>query len=272
MSNLKTKASREAARQRAYWDALSPAYHRITRINSRDFHYGPQIPGESRLKILPPLRAGMSALELGCGGAQNSLWLARKGLTCTALDVSEKQLCHARKLAGAEKLEIKFIRGTIEDVPRTLRGAGLFEFIHSSHAFEFVDDPCACVENAARLLKPGGTFMLSTVHPVYNGEWTALETDDENVEWGRFLKNYFSPEDDCRDDHGGVKIRSRAYPVSAWFGWLRGAGLDVTQLLEPRAIFKRAPYTSRDWAANVEGELDAIPSTVIFLANKGKNL
>jgi len=267
---MKPKANREAARQRAYWNALAPAYHRVTRINFRDFHYGPQIPGEGRLKILPPLRPGMSALELGCGGAQNSLWLARKGLACTALDVSEQQLCHARKLASAEKLEIQFLRGTIENLPRILRGAGLFDFVHSSHAFEFVDDPCVCVENAARFLKPGGTFMLSTVHPVYNGDWVELETDGNQTEWGRFLKNYFTPEDDCRDDYGNVKIRSRAYPVSAWFGWLRGAGLDVTQLLEPRAVFKRAPYTSKDWAANVEGEMDAIPSTVIFLAEKRK--
>jgi len=265
MSTLKAKGKNEAARQQAYWDALSATYHKITRIDSRDFHYGPQIPGERKLKILPPLRRGMTALELGCGAAQNTLYLARKGLDCTALDVSSAQLRHAAKLAKAENLAPKFLQGSIEHFPRLLADTEPFDFIHSSHAFEFVDDPCACIANVARFLKPGATFMLSTVHPVYNGDWVECEN-----EWGRLLKNYFMPEDDCRDDFGNVVIRSRAYPVSAWFGWLRGAGLDVTQLLEPRAIFKRAPYTSRDWAANVEGELDAIPSTIIFLATKNK--
>jgi SAM-dependent methyltransferase len=206
----------------------------------------------------------MTALELGCGAAQNTLHLARKGLRCTALDVSRAQLRHAQKLAQAENLAPTFLHGPIEHFPRLLADKTPFDFIHSSHAFEFVDDPCACVANAARFLKPGGAFMLSTVHPVYNGEWLELEDDG----WGRFLKNYFLPEDDCRDDFGNVKIRSRAYPVSAWFGWLRGAGLEITQLLEPRALFKRAPYTSKDWAANAHGELDAIPSTIIFLAEK----
>ena len=261
----------EAARQRAYWDALAPEYHRITRINSRDFHYGPQIPGESRLRILPPLGPGMTALELGCGAAQNTLWLCRKGVECAALDVSGEQLCHAERLAKAEGFAPRFLRGPIETFPKLLDAKERFDFIHSSHAFEFVDDPCACVANAARFLKPGGTLMLSTVHPVYNGEWIELENEDAPNEWGRFLKNYFTPEDDCRDDFGGVKIRSRAYPVSAWFGWLRSAGLDVTQLLEPRAIFKRAPYTSDDWAANEAGELDAIPSTIVFLAEKRRH-
>jgi len=262
----------EAARQRAYWDALAPEYHRITRINSRDFHYGPQIPGESRLQILPPLGPGMTALELGCGAAQNTLWLCRKGVECAALDVSGEQLCHAERLAKAEGFAPRFLRGPIETFPKLLDAKERFDFIHSSHAFEFVDDPCACVANAARFLKPGGTLMLSTVHPVYNGEWIELENEDAPNEWGRFLKNYFTPEDDCRDDFGGVKIRSRAYPVSAWFGWLRSAGLDVTQLLEPRAIFKRAPYTSDDWADH-EGHLHAIPTTIIFVATgrkKGK--
>ena len=256
----------EAKRQQAYWDALAPAYHRVTRINSRDFHYGPQIPGESRLKILPPLRPGMTALELGCGAAQNTLWLCRRGLRCAALDVSREQLRHAARLAGAEGFAPRLLHGPIEKFPGLLAAGERFDLVHSSHAFEFVENPCACVANAARFLRPGGTLMISTVHPVYNGEWIALENNGAGAAWGRFLKNYFTPEDDRRDDHGGVVIRSRAYPASAWFGWLRGAGLDVTQLLEPRAIFARAPYTSRDWAANENGEMDAIPSTIIFLA------
>ncbi len=269
MSIPKTKRA-EAARQKAYWDALADIYQEITRIDSHDFHYGPQIPGESKLQILPPLLPGMTALELGCGAAQNTLWLLRKGLHCTALDVSRAQLRHAARLAKEEGLAPKFICGAIEKFPKLLGAAPPFDFIHSSHAFEFVDDPCALIEEVARFLKPGGMFMLSTVHPTYNGDWIALENDDGEVEWGRFLKNYFLPEDDRRDDYGNVSIRSRAYPVSAWFGWLRGAGLDVVQLLEPRAIFRNAPYTSRDWAANEEGELDAIPSTVIFIAQKRK--
>lgn len=265
--NVKKKNA-ESAAQHAYWNALSDEYQAITRINSRDFHYGPQIPGESQLKLLPHFKRGMTALELGCGAAQNTLYLLRKGLECTAVDVSRQQLRHAARLAKAEGFAPTLICSPIETVGKKLPDGARFDFVHSSHAFEFVDDPCAVVEAAASFLKPGGTLMVSTVHPVYNGEWTAFENDDGTCEWGRFLKNYFEPEDDCRDDYGGTTVRSRAYPVSDWFGWLRGAGLNVMHLLEPRAVFDNAAYTSEAWAANEAGELDAIPSTIIFVAKK----
>ena len=42
--------------QRDYWDALSPAYAAITRIREDDFHFGPQIPGDRELRILPDLQ------------------------------------------------------------------------------------------------------------------------------------------------------------------------------------------------------------------------
>ena len=93
--------------QRNYWNCLSSKYQRMMRISCDDFHYGPQIPGDSVLRLLPPLQPGMRALELGCGAAQNSIFLARKGLDCTALDISSEQLAHARKLAAAAGVKIE---------------------------------------------------------------------------------------------------------------------------------------------------------------------
>lgn len=87
--------------QRAYWDALAPEYARITRIRTDDFHWGPQIPGERELRLLPSLGPGSSALELGCGEGQNSVFLAKKGVRCEAIDVSEAQLSFARGLAAS---------------------------------------------------------------------------------------------------------------------------------------------------------------------------
>ena len=82
--------------QRRYWNAIAADYRAITRIDGSDFHYGPLLPGERKLRLLPPLTPGMTALELGCGEGQNSLYLARLGLQCTALDISEAQLSYAR--------------------------------------------------------------------------------------------------------------------------------------------------------------------------------
>ena len=259
----------ETDRQRAYWDALAPAYAAITRIREDDFHFGPQIPGDRDLRILPGLPPGATALELGCGGGQNSVFLAsRRGLRCTALDVSEAQLSRARARAVAAGAAVEFLRSPIEGFEAAVGPDRRFDLVHSSHALEFVEDPAAAVRAMARAAAPGGWVMVSTVHPLFNGQWIEGEFEDEDgrdagdAGAGLFLPNYFSPPDDVRDDAFGHAV-SRAWPVSAWFGWFRDAGLSVERLAEPAATAD-APYTSDDWADH-GGQLDRIPSTIILL-------
>ena len=253
--------------QGSYWDSISDNYHRITRINCADFHYGPQIPGESSLRILPKFKKGMTALELGCGGAQNSIWLAKQGVDCTAMDISEEQLSHARELVGKNGVEIRLLQGSLETFRKHV-GDQKFDFVHSSHAMEFVDDPATVIREMASCLKPGGTLMISTVHPIYNGDWISCEYGEEGDDTaanGQLITSYFEPPDDIRDEDGRHVV-SRAHPLSSWFRWLRAAGLEVTAIEEPAAV-EDAPYTSDDWTDH-DGQLDAIPSTVIFVARR----
>ena len=253
--------------QQAYWDGLSDHYQRVMEISLDDFHYGPQIPGESRLRLLPPLRPGLRALELGCGGGQNSVWLAKQGVVCDAFDISGEQLRHARALARRAGVAISFSQGALDDWPA--RFTGPYDLIHSSHALEFADDPAGVVARAAGALAPGGTLAISTVHPLYNGEWVeGVDANGEPDGMGLFLRNYFTPPDDIRRKRGKIEVISRAYPVSSWFRWMRYAGLDVVALEEPAELQgARPPYTNVDWANN-EGELAAIPGTLILVARK----
>lgn len=254
--------------QRTYWNGLSAKYQRVMSISLDDFHYGPQIPGENHLHLLPALQPGMRALELGCGGGQNSVWLAKHGLVCDAFDISEEQLKYARKLAKAEGVRITYAKGSLDKWPARFKGP--YALIHSSHAMEFADDPAAVVRKAASMLTPGGMLLISTVHPLYNGEW--VESDDEDGEsagMGLFLGNYFAPPDDVRRRRGEIEVISRAYPVSSWFKWMRAAGLEVVALEEPPELEDETPpYTNPDWADN-EGELAAIPGTLIIAGRSG---
>ena len=138
----------------------------------------------------------------------------------------------------------------------------------SSHAFEFLDDPFEQVAHVARWLRPGGWFVLSTVHPVYNGEWVSVDEDDGSETWGRFLPSYFHPVDDVREqpEGKGAPIASRAWPVSDWFNAFRAAGLTVERLEEPPADPDPA-YASDDWLEAFD-ECAAIPTTLILVGRK----
>ncbi len=248
---------KESDAQRRYWNELAPEYHAVTRIDGGDFHYGPRLAGERVLRILPRLRKGWRALELGCGAAQNSAYLAAKGLACTAMDVSDEQIRTARK----RKVPAVLKRGRIEDFDKRVKGER-FNLIHSSHAFEFLENPATVIKKCYDALLPKGWLLISTVHPLYNGFWV----EDENGHFGKFLPSYFAPPDDVREDYGGVRVHSRAWPIETWFRWLREAGFTVRDLREPAAADVPA-YTSDAWEDD-DGECAVIPSTVIFLAQR----
>ena len=253
--------------QRSYWNATSRRYQRVMDISTDDFHYGPMLPGDSSLRILPETKPGMRALELGCGGGQNSVFLAKRGVVCDAFDISREQLAAARALAAREGVKVRFSIGRLDSWPR--RFSGPYDLVHSSHAMEFANDPAAVVATAAKVLAPGGMLVISTVHPLYNGEWVdGVGEDGSDGGKGLFLKNYFLPPDDVRTRRGKPIVVSRAYPVSSWFKWMRAAGLEVTDIEEPPEAPDAAPYWNADWADN-DGELSAIPATLIMAARQG---
>ncbi len=294
-----------------YWDDLTEVYQKETRISTGDFHYGPLLPGDSTLQLLPPrLRRGSGApadsircLEIGCGAGQNSIFLAKQGAQCIATDISKEQLAHGRKIAKAEGASVDFRRismdslGDLQTPPRpSLRsghparggglsefpplgecpqgGKGLFDLIHSTYALPFSAEPAKVITDATTLLKPGGTLLLTTGHPLYAGEWLDIGDGEDGV----FLPDYFRPEPDVRmslDDK--TMNAAQNWPVSTLAEWLHDAGLVIERLLEPapmpipemskREILEKVPYDSKDWRALYD-QLARIPVVLIFKAMK----
>jgi len=255
---------------RRYWDAIAGAYQGTTRIRVDDFHYGPLVPGDRELGLLPPALAGCRCLELGCGGAQNSMYLARQGAACVACDLSGEQLAAARKLSREHCATVDLVQTDLDQLP--FRPGPRFDLIHSCYALPFVQEPERVVREAALRLVPGGVFLLSTSHPLAMGEWVELDEGETGV----FTRNYFHPDQDWRQEGDAEEI-CRAVPVSELFDWCRAAGLVVERLLEPRPpprnlvsdrrLREQAPYSSEEWLERRD-ELSRIPFLVVIRAIK----
>ncbi|MBI9020937.1 MAG: class I SAM-dependent methyltransferase [Verrucomicrobia bacterium] len=267
-----------------YWDDLAELYQKETRISTRDFHYGPLLPGDSTLQLLPMVgkndpgsfqclennmgggSASFQCLEIGCGAGQNSIFLAKQGAQCVATDISEEQLAHGRKLAEAEGVEVDFQRISMDSMDHL----GSFDLIHSTYALPFSSDPARVIAEAAAMLKPGGTFLLTTGHPLYAGEWLEIGDDEDGV----FLPDYFEPEADVRMAlNDGAISAARYWPISQVAEWIHDAGLIMERVLEPapmpipdmseEEILASVPYESADWRT-LYSRLARIPVVVIF--------
>ena len=296
-----------------YWDDLADLYQKETRISTHDFHYGPLLPGDSTLQLLPSfakasedkptIGKNFQTLEIGCGAGQNSIFLAKQDAQCVAIDISEEQLAHGRKLAAKEKVEVDFRcvsmdsledlqhpprpAGTppqegINEAPLHGRGgqsdamaeAGLFDLIHSSYALPFSAAPAKVIADSAALLKPGGTLLLTTGHPLYAGEWLDIGDGEDGV----FLPDYFRPEPDVRMAMDDQTMNAAQYwPISQIAEWMHAAGLTIERLFEPAPlpipkmseaeILAKVPYDSQDWRA-LYNQLARIPVVVIFKCQK----
>lgn len=256
-----------------YWDDLADLYQKQTRISTDDFHYGPLLPGDSVLGLLPPVPQ-RSCLEVGSGAGQNSIFLAKQGAQCVAIDVSEQQLEHGRKLAKKEKVDVDFRNISMDALREGTFGIESFDLIHSSYALPFSADPAKVIADCAALLKPGGTLLLTTGHPLYAGEWLDIGDGEDGV----FLPNYFQLEPDVRMSMDDKTMNAAQYwPISQITEWMFAAGLTLQRLLEPapmpipemskKEILEKVPYDSKDWRTLYD-QLARIPVVVIFKCRK----
>jgi SAM-dependent methyltransferase len=113
---------------------------------------------EAELNVLGDV-AGKDVIELGCGTAYFSAWLARRGARPTGVDVTENQLATARAMQADHKLEFPLIHASAEDVPLPDRCADL---VLSEYGASLWCEPDAWIAEAARLLRPHGHLVFLT--------------------------------------------------------------------------------------------------------------
>ena len=111
---------------------------------------------ESELGILGDV-AGLDIVELGCGTAYFSAWLARRGARPVGVDVTPAQLDTAHRMQERHGLEFPLVEANAEDVP--LPDAS-FDLALSEFGASLWCDPEHWIPEAARLLRPGWPSCL----------------------------------------------------------------------------------------------------------------
>jgi SAM-dependent methyltransferase len=212
------------ARNRAMWDDYSDEYqakHGDDLAASGGYAWGTtQIP-ESELRVLGDV-AGREILEFGCGAAQWSIALARLGARPVGLDLSERQLQHARKLMAEAGVEFPLVHASAEAVP--LADAS-FDVVFCDHGAMTFADPYRTVPEVARLLRTGGLFAFSHHSPIETICWPL---DAEEV-GEQLALDYFGMHRIDVDDEVCFQL-----PYGEWIRLFRANGFVVEDLIEPQ--------------------------------------
>jgi len=173
-----------ARRNRAAWDADAPNWVDLGERawSQAEPNWGLWGIPEAELRVVPDVD-GKDVLELGCGTAYWSAWLARRGARVVGLDNSERQLETARRLQREHGLEFPLIHASAESVPLP---DSSYDLVISEYGACLWCDPALWIPEASRLLRPGGQLVFLT-----NGLLVALCAPDEGAVSDRLLRDLF---------------------------------------------------------------------------------
>ncbi len=252
-------AAESATATRRWWDADADDYHAEHGefLGVRDFVWCPEGLREQDAELLGDVR-GARALEVGCGSAPCSRWLAEQGAWVVGLDVSAGMLRHARSAAAATGTAVPLVQAGAEGLPFAEMS---FDVVCSAFgAVPFVADSSAVMREVARVLRPGGRWVFAVNHPI---RW--IFPDDPGQAGLTVVQSYFDRtpyvEVDGADRPTYVEhhrtLGDRVREIAT-------AGLVLTDLVEP----EWPEGHQREWGqwSPLRGEL--FPGTAIFCCRR----
>jgi SAM-dependent methyltransferase len=195
---------------------------------------------ESDLNVLGDV-AGLDVVELGCGTAYFSAWLAKLGARPVGVDVTPAQLETARRMMRETGIEFPLIEA---DAAATGLPDASFDLAVSEYGASIWVDPHRWIPEAARLLRPGGRLVFlrnSTLVILCSSDDVPARECLQHPQFG--MHRFEWPE-------GGVEFH---LAHGEWIDVLRTSGFEIERLIEIQAppdaeTHHRYSFVTAEWA------------------------
>ncbi len=225
-----------------YWEGNAETWTLLSRSGWDVYRDALNTP--AFMELLPDI-AGLTGLDIGCGEGANTRLLAQNNARMTAIDIAPTFIRHARQAEQKGPLGIDYRVADATDLPFP---ESSFDFAAAFMSFMDIPDQGTAMKEACRVLRPGGFFQFSILHPCFvppkrrtvradNGDVIAVEVAD-----------YFSSNDGQIDtwcfsglkEIDGKDIEPFRIPrfhrtLSQWVKIIRDAGLTINAFGEPMA-------------------------------------
>ncbi|MGC8862512.1 MAG: class I SAM-dependent methyltransferase [Armatimonadota bacterium] len=179
--------------------------------------------------------SGRDVLDLYCGAGYLSRRLATMGARVTAVDTSQRLIGIAGELDKREEHGIRYTVAEPSDL--SVLEDSVFDDIVCNMGLMITRDLSGTVAELARLVKLGGRFIFSVLHPCFCMPDACWMSDEDSRLLYKAVDNYFTEvwhlseiTSVLRGDRDKVKHRTLSTYVNA----LSARGFNVRRLAEPR--------------------------------------
>jgi len=187
------------------------------------------------LPLLPAALSGVRVLDLACGWGLLSRDLADRGATVTGVELSEPLLEKARGIENREPRGIRYLYGDASTLGWWDNQP--FDGVVCNMALMDIDDLDATVGTIGTVLRPGGWFNISLLHPCFPGE--AKSDGDALPSWppqrGYGAEGWWTTESTGVRGHVGANHRQ----LSTYLNAILATGLEFTGFIEPDPALPR---------------------------------
>jgi len=263
ISRARIDSTTSARANRRWWDADAEQYHRehaeFLGVDSPDgeFVWCPEGLHEGDWHLLGEI-AGRRILEIGCGSAPCSRWLAAHGAHPVGLDLSRGMLERGRAAMDRGGPRVPLVQAGAEALPFADES---FDAACSSFgAVPFVADSAGVMREVARVLRPGGRWVFSVNHPM---RW--IFPDDPGPDGLRATMPYFDRTPYVEVDADDIPTYVEHHrTLGDRVREIVGAGLVLIDLIEP----DWPEWLEQEWGqwSPLRGEI--FPGTAIFVTEK----
>ncbi|WP_405497753.1 class I SAM-dependent methyltransferase [Nocardia sp. NBC_00511] len=263
VARVKVDSDASQRANRRWWDADAAAYHEThadflgVDSTAGEFVWCPEGLHEGDWRLLGDIE-GKRILEIGCGSAPCSRWLASHGAHPVGLDISRAMLDRGLAAMTEGGPRVPLIQAGAEELP--FADASFDLACSAFGAVPFVADSAQVMREVHRVLKPGGRWVFSVNHPM---RW--IFPDNPGPEGLLAAIPYFDRTPYVEFDAEGEPTYVEHHrTIGDRVREIVAAGLTLLDIIEP----DWPEWLDREWGqwSPLRGEI--FPGTAIFVTQK----
>ena len=186
--------------------------------------------------MLPDV-TGLRGLDVGCGEGHNTRLVAQRGAQLTAIDIARRFVDYAQERERQEPLSITYLRASAVEMPFA---EASFDFVMATMSMMDVPDQGRAIREVSRVLRPGGFFQFSILHPCFMTPRFKWVLDEAGHRVAMECGDYFSQEqgtieewifgaapDELKERFAKFRIPRFFHTLSTWLNMLCASGLSL---------------------------------------------